>query len=63
MYRDQEMYGIYGTLPMQAALQLYLPHVEPAGQTAPRAFSGSRRRRRPGRPKPRHGMKQGGGSI
>ena len=50
MYRDQEMYGIYGTLPMQAALQLYLPHVEPAGQTAHRAFSGSRRRRRPGRP-------------
>lgn len=62
MYRDQEMYGIYGTLPMQAALQLYLPHVEPAGQTAHRACPGSRRRR-PGRPKPRRGMKQGGGSI
>lgn len=28
MYRNNDPRGIYGTLSMQAALQLYLPHVE-----------------------------------
>lgn len=28
MYRNQDPHGVYGTLPMQAALRLYLPHAE-----------------------------------
>ena len=28
MYWNNDTRGIYGTLPMQAALHLYLPHVE-----------------------------------
>lgn len=48
MYRDNDVYGIYGSLPMQAALQLYLPYVEETSEP-PRHTSPLDRPRRPRR--------------
>ncbi len=49
MYRNQDPHGVYGTLPMQAALRLYLPHAEdhcglPYRDNSSIQHSGKRRR-------------------
>ena len=57
MYRDDDSRGVYGTLPRQAALRLYLPHTdesceplrcEPPGQN-PAERRGRNRKKRRGR--------------
>ena len=39
MYWNNDTRGIYGTLPMQAALHLYLPHEEETGDMPHRDLS------------------------
>ena len=46
MYRNEDTYGIYGTLSMQAALQLYLPHVQAPDGPDSRPAHPDRTRRR-----------------